>query len=366
MLGALAYLRRIASGALRAGDTVLFAGGGTVGVDWTFMLSNLLGPMGNGGLRLLSRAVGWRTVDALCRRYFGAKAPYPWVAGPEDFAVPVNVAYNAVGGSELAKLPSEVQHGTLERLARGRYVSVRDNETRRVFAPILDRVEVHVSPDSAILMSEQFPKIELRRCSSPAALALVDESPYLCFQANRGYLRTHIDEIAGALEAVYMEHGLPAVLLPIGRYVGLDDHLGLAELKRRLRTPARLASEEASLWEIMLTVAQSRLFLGTSLHGAVTSQSFAVPHLGLSERPHKLEHYLGTWEIPEQSRCVKLADVPACVARALAVPESVRLDLRARLISLAIANSSRLAAACGVSWACASGELPALSLPGRT
>jgi len=337
-------------GVLRSGDTVLFAGGGTVGVDWTYMLSNLLGPLGNHSLSALSRLIGLRSVDALSRRYFGARAPYPWVAGPQDFPVPVHVAYNAVGGSELPRLPADIQRGTLERLACARYVSVRDAETQRVFAPILDRVDVHLSPDSAILMSEQFPVTELRRRSSPTALAVVEESPYLCFQANRDYLLAHIDAIARALEQVYEAHGLPAVLLPIGRYVGLDDHLGLAALKRQLRTPARVASSQASLWEIMLTVAQSRLFLGTSLHGAVTSQSFAIPHLGLSERPCKVDHYLGTWEIPEQAECVPLGEVPTRVERALAVPDHVRQGKRADLIALAHNNLARLGAACGVPW----------------
>jgi hypothetical protein len=337
-------------GALRADDVVLFAGGGTVGVDWTFMLSNLLGPMGNAGLKALTRVLGFSRAEAASRRYFGAHSPYPWVAGPEDFPVPVKVAYNAIGGSELVNRGARVQHGTLQRLALASYLSVRDNQTQQVFASVQDRVQVHVAPDSAVLMSEQFPLPRLRALSSASALATVDESPYLCFHANRGYMRRHVDQIVTAIEKVYEAHGLPAVLLPIGRYVGLDDHLGLAELKQRLRTPARMASDQASLWEIMLTIAQSSLFLGTSLHGAVTSQSFAVPHLGMSERPSKLDHYLSTWDLPQQAHCVALKELPDRVAMALAVDSSARVAKRDELIGLAQANFSRLASACGIRW----------------
>ena len=331
---------------LAPGDAVIFAGGGTVGVDWFFMLSNLLGPFGNKLLGALPRVVGYSLTERLCRGYFGARAPFPWVAGPQDFPVPVSVAYNAVGGSELGAHPAAAREATLQRLAQATYLSVRDRETQRVFSPVEDRVQVHVSPDSAILMSEQFPVPWLREQASSATRALLDETPYLCFHANQGYIQRHKAQIVEALHATYEAQQLPVVLLPIGRYHGLDDHLGLADLQRSLKIPSRMVSSEANLWEIMLSVAQSQLFLGTSLHGAVTSQSFGVAHLGLSERVHKLDHYLGTWDLPEQAACVKLRDVPDCTARALAVAASRREDKRQELMRLAHENFSRLMAAC--------------------
>jgi polysaccharide pyruvyl transferase WcaK-like protein len=178
-------------------------------------------------------------------------------------------------------------------------------------------------------------------------LALIDESPYLCFHANEGYVQRNVEQIATAVEQIHEAHGLPVVLLPIGRYVGLDDHIGLAELQQRLRTPSRMVSAEASLWEIMLTIAQSRIFLGTSLHGAVTSQSFAVPHLGLSgHSPNKLDHYLGTWDLAEQSQCVAIGDPVDHIGRALAVPQAARNEKRAELIQLARRNFVRLLDVC--------------------
>jgi len=331
---------------LKAGDAVIFAGGGTVGVDWYFMLSNLLGPQGNKLLAALPRVIGYRMTERLCRNYFGARAPFPWVAGPQDFPVPVNVAYNAVGGSELGTHPAAAREATLQRLAQAAYLSVRDTETQRVFSPVEDRVKVHVSPDSAILMSEQFPVPWLREHASRDTLAVLDETPYLCFHANQGYINRHKAQIVEALHATYEAHRLPVVLLPIGRYHGLDDHLGLTDLQRELKIPSRMVSSEANLWEIMLSVAQSQLFLGTSLHGAVTSQSFGVPHLGLSERVHKLDYYLGTWDLPEQADCVKLRDVPDRVTRALAVSAERRQDKRQELIRLAHENFARLMTAC--------------------
>jgi len=337
-------------GALNAGDAVIYAGGGTVGVDWHFMLSNLLGPMGNRLLGALPNVLGWQRTNRWCGRYFGARSPFPWVAGPEDFPVPVKVAYNAIGGSELGRARAETRERTLERLARASYLSVRDTETRRVFEPVLGSVDVHVAPDSAVLMSEQFPRDWLRAQASAGTRRCIDEAPYICFHANRGYVSRHLDAIVLALEQIHEAFGLHVVLLPIGRYVGLDDHLGLAEVAARLRMPHRQIGDQASLWDIMLTLAQARLFVGTSLHGAVTSQSFAVPHLGLSERPSKLDHYLQSWDIECQSTCIDLRAAGDRAARALEVPQAVREAKRQELITLAHANFAALGRACGLPW----------------
>lgn len=333
-------------GALRDGDAVIFAGGGTIGVDWNHMHANLLGRGGNLALYYLKRLGGTALADGFSRRYFGARAPFPWVAGPEDFPARVKVAYNAVGGSEFARLAPSVQHRTLDRLSRAAYLSVRDGETRRLFAPLEDRIRVELSPDSAILMSEQFPLSWLQQhAESP-----LPDAPYVCFQSNVNYARQHVSRIVAALEALYEQHGLHALLLPIGRYVGLDDKLALDGILSALRTPAAIVSDQASLWDIMRSIAQSRLFVGTSLHGNVTAQSFAVPHLGLSDCPCKLDYYLASWDLPEQSRCVALDEVCAQAGVALAVPEVLRQQKRGELIGLARENFARLAHACGLAW----------------
>lgn len=337
-------------GALHYGDAVIFAGGGTIGVDWNYMHANLLGRNGNLALYYLKRIFGQTVADGLSRRYFGSRAPFPWVAGPEDFPVPVRVAYNAVGGSEFASLSADVQARTLERLGKASYLSVRDAETRRLFAPLEASLAVELSPDSAIVMSEQFPLAWLQEQAASSLNTQLDAGPYVCFQSNVNYARQHSAAIVAALESLYEQHGLRALLLPIGRYVGLDDKLALDSILAKLRTPAAIVSDEASLWEIMLVIARASLFVGTSLHGNVTSQSFAVPHLGLSDQPCKLDYYLGTWDLPEQSRCVRLEEVAHQAGVVLAVPELLRQQKRAELIARAHENFAKLARACELDW----------------
>jgi len=337
-------------GEVRPNDIIIFAGGGTIGVDWVYMHQNLLGRMGNQMLYAFQRLFGDRAANLMSQWYFGARAPFPWVASSEDFPVPVNIAYNAVGGSELARLPSNVREGTLDRLAKATYLSVRDAETKRQLISIEDRIAVELAPDSAVIMSEQFPLGILKDRASHSVLEQIGGEPYVCFQSNLHYARLFEEKIINKLEAIYEHHGLRALLLPIGRYVGLDDQIGLQSILERLRTPAAIVTDQASLWDIMLTIAQARLFIGTSLHGNVTSQSFAVPHIGLSDRLCKLDFYLNTWDLPEQSTCSSLDEIIPRVDKVLAVPEKSRVEKRTELIACAQKNFSKLAHACGLTW----------------
>ena len=338
-------------GHLADGDVVIYAGGGTIGVDWTYMHSNLLGPVANRALYYFGRVFGPRRVDTLSRMYFGSNSPFPWVSEPANYPASVKVAYNAVGGSEFAALPAEVQARTLQCLSKAAYVSVRDAETRRLFSSIENTVPLELAPDSAVLMSEQYPLAVLRQRCSLATLEQLDAGPYVCFQANINYVRKQAPAIIAMLEDVYQRHGLRALLLPIGRYVGLDDQIALRGILNVIRTPAAIVSDQASIWEIMAVLASANLFVGTSLHGNVTSQSFAVPHIGLKyDKLSKLDHYLGSWDLPEQARCIELTEARQAIDRVLAVSGAAREALRSDLIARAHGNFSKLAVACQLAW----------------
>jgi len=333
---------------LKSGDTVIFAGGGTVGVDWTYMYSNLLGQTGNAFLYYCSRVFGPEMVDKVSRFRFGGKSIFPWLASPKEFPVATKIAYNAIGGSEFENLSSQVQQQKLQILRQATYLSVRDARTRDLFSPVEDQVSVELAPDSAVLMSEQYPISSLRTLATPGMLQQIDGKNYICFQCNLGYKRAHENEIIRSLEEIYEAYGLQAILLPIGRYTGLDDHIAMRELRQKIRTPCETISDRASIFEIMLAVASAKVFVGTSLHGNVTAQSFAVPHLGLSDRPCKVDYYLNTWDLPEQSQCAPIENLAKMVGSVLAISNDKLQEKRAELISLSHANFIKMFEKCSI------------------
>jgi exopolysaccharide biosynthesis predicted pyruvyltransferase EpsI len=323
---------------VKNGDIIYFCGGGILGADWLSMHANLLGNLGNVALYYMSRILGYHLANNLSRLYFRAKSEFPWIASPDDFDAQVKVIYNSAGGSELAKLPEEIKDLALKKLSSATYLSVRDTETKKICSSSQNKTPVHLSPDSAVLMSEQFSLSYLESKTNSDLMNLISMKNYVCFHSNYNYLRKNINEIATQLETIYYQYGFKTILLPIGRYIGLDDHKGLLELKKLISTPVEIVSENVTIWEIMHTIAAASLFIGTSLHGNVTAQSFAVPHIGLSSKKSKLDFYLETWDIPEQSFCPEINQLPNMVNDVLAVPVSTRLQKKEQLISIASGN----------------------------
>lgn len=111
-------------GVLGANDLVIFAGGGIIGATWADMYKDLLDAVGNAALYYASRFIGSAAADTLSRLRFGGKSSFPWVASPDDFSVPVKVAYNAVGGSEFRHLTPELQERILGKLSKATFLSV--------------------------------------------------------------------------------------------------------------------------------------------------------------------------------------------------------------------------------------------------
>jgi len=327
---------------LADGDTCIVNGGGVLGVDWVYIYANTLGAFANANLYRAERVFGQRRMDNWVRRYFGGRSCAPFVIEASDFNQRVKVLYNAVGGgAEVAALPEARRSAVLASLRNADFMSVRDDETMQLLSGMVPTVQ---APDSAIMMSTCFAADDL-----PAGMP--DKSPYLCFQANADFGRLHQDNIISVLEGAYEATGLPALLLPIGRYVGLDDQEFLADLSRRLRTPNRIFSDEASVLDIMGAIAHAGLFFGTSLHGQVTSQSFGVPHLGLGLKNPKLVSYLRSWARPASSRCVDPTQVAAAqeaIGSVLSAPKAELLEHRDRLIGLANENFGKMFAAAGL------------------
>jgi len=330
------------NGGVKDGDVIYFCGGGILGSDWLSMHANLLGDVGNNAIYYLSRLLGYRLANNLSRLYFGARSEFPWIASPEDFSAQVKIIYNAAGGSELSALAGDVKARALEKLSTAAYLSVRDEETKRICASIEERVPVSLVPDSAVLMSEQFPRSVLESKVGAELKSVVARGRYVCFQANYQYVQQNFRETIIQLEKIHRDYGVRVLLLPIGRYVGLDDHKGLMELKKSIKVPVDVVGDNATIWDIMYSIAAASLFVGTSLHGNVTAQSFAVPHIGLSARRSKLDFYLETWDIPEQAFCPNLEDIHQVAAITLSVAESVRLEKRDYLVGLARQNLHKI------------------------
>ena len=69
----------------------------------------------------------------------------------------------------------------------------------------------------------------------------------------------------------------------------------------------------------MYLIANSKAYIGTSLHGAITSMSYAVPHVGLIVE--KLDAYLHTWGVEGNNFAVAFNQIHQQYKIAAVVPK---------------------------------------------
>jgi polysaccharide pyruvyl transferase WcaK-like protein len=348
-------------------SVVLIAGGEVLDARWTPTLETVLPAPLAFVLRRIQNRCGVNASDAVCRWLAGTRIPSPWVVAPADFATRVRVAYNGVGGSQVAALPPPFRERVLERLSQADFLSVRDAASQAALEAAGLAGRVQLAPDSAILISRIYSLAQLEALASPAARAMARRHAdgYLCFQINKRLGRGQGRRIAGELEAVARRHGLGIVLLANGRARNHEDHVALAEVQAALGAEANLASGDQTIHDILFLIASARVYAGTSLHGSITSLAYAVPHVGLTQQVPKLDAFLRTWDVPEQQTCVPLEALCGQVDRVLRIPRQILEHKRDDLAQASLRNFASLLGTTGLQ--CSVEDVGGLSrTPGRS
>jgi hypothetical protein len=308
--------------------TSLIIGGGEVlGTRWFNMHLHISERPLTQLLKGTRKLAGLEPADHLSRVLLGKQqVPLPWLLPKDTFAHDVNILYNAVGGSSnICKLPQRHRDYLVGVLQQAAFVSVRDQDTQNVLAEL--GIAAQLAPDSAALMKHLVTDLD-GHISEPSR-ALTQE-PYVCFQVSKHYAHGRVGDIAAALDKLQKARKLNILLLPIGRAPAHEDHLALADIREAMTTPALMPAADIGIADIMMLIVESELFVGSSLHGAITAMAFAVPHLAFPEVA-KVKRYLKTWDIPEQQPSTSMRTLLADVERVLSIKKAVREQLSERL-----------------------------------
>ncbi|MEM7734664.1 MAG: polysaccharide pyruvyl transferase family protein [Deinococcota bacterium] len=308
--------------------TNLIIGGGEVlGTRWFNMHLHISEPPLTQLLKGTRKLAGLEPADQLSRFLLGKQdTPLPWLLPQDTFAHHVNIMYNAVGGSSnIRKLPETHRQYLVTTLEQAAFISVRDQDTHNVLAEL--GLPAQLAPDSAALMKHLVPALD-DHISEPSR-ALTQE-PYVCFQISKHHAHGRVGEIAAALDQLQQERKLNILLLPIGRAPAHEDHLALADIRGAMTTPALMPANDIGIADIMMLIAESEVFVGSSLHGAITAMAFAVAHLAFPEVA-KVQRYLTTWDIPEQQISTSTETLLADVERVLSIDKTTREHLAERL-----------------------------------
>jgi len=284
---------------------VIIAGGEALGVTWNSLYA-ALDPLFQ---KINKRHVKINKVidlNALTRKILKGKTTLPFAFDKTDFVGVQSVILNSLGGSGLSPAVFEKYHFFKGKLQNADYFAVRDQITIDNLEKI--QVKADLFPDSAILMSAFYPLDFLRERVTSEVADYVDKNKgnYVFAQINKKTTRGHTDSIASGLDEIFQKRNTKICLCPIGKALNHDDHEALQEIGSLMKSPFTYFDAD-NIWDIMYLIANSKCYVGTSLHGAITALSYCVAHVGL--KVEKLDAYLATWGVEGNQRSVEFTEI---------------------------------------------------------
>lgn len=279
---------------------VMVAGGEALGVTWNSLLAALNKPF----QRIHKHHVRITKVlnlNRIAKKIVKGKTTLPFVFDKSDFNSVKTFIFNSLGGSGITSALFERFGFMRGKLQNADYLAVRDNITLENLRQ--NEIKAHLFPDSAILMSEFYPLETLGKSITPEVhrYVLKNRGNYVFFQINQKTTAGRKGAIASELDRIYRDTRTEICLCPIGKAFNHDDHLALYAVKTKMESPSTYFDAE-NIWDIMYLIANSKAYIGTSLHGAITSMSYNVPHVGLVVE--KLDAYLSTWGVEGNQHAV--------------------------------------------------------------
>lgn len=249
----------------------------------------------------------------------------PWIFEKKDYPNK-KIIYNTVGGGAVFRVLEKKKKYFNKSLNQADFISVREESTKKNLNKIGVK-SVLGYPDSAFLMSELFPKNSLEKLSSHNMKNIKDD--YIVFQIGKKYGIGKEDTIFEKLKVFIEKTHLNVVLLPIGMVALHEDAIPLKKIYESFQD-SNLANKvilinNNTIFDTMSIIANSKLFIGTSLHGNVTALSYGNPSIGLDSRVIKLNDLLKTYSIDQQAIGIDYEDMDVEMIKALDID---RQDLK--------------------------------------
>jgi hypothetical protein len=288
-------------------DAIIIVGGEVFSPNWTDMYCCLDKTKYPTLLIRVLRKLGFvKSLDVLCRKEItSSNMLLPWVINNREYDKGIKIIYNSVGGSSIEKLRSELKKYLIDNLNSSTFLSLRDNESiAQLETNGLNRGKAISSPDSAVVMSDVFEE-KLSKIDLPNR---IQNKKYFVFQINNYLAKTSYDRYAKYLDIISEKNNIIPVLLPIGTAKMHDDDIALSNISKRMKKDHILINDPNILLQMKL-IANSQLYIGTSLHGAITALSFSVPHVGLTRKVKKLEEFFSTWGVTNYSKCMDIEEI---------------------------------------------------------
>jgi len=285
--------------------------------------------------RLKKNKYGMILADFLCRKYYGLGWEYPYI--PSQLNSNCKIILNTIGGEVSRFKKLDKFYNLPNRLKVASYVSVRDARTSKSLGGLCNPL---LSPDSVIIMRDVVSEAFLQSKVSNN-ISSICSTEYLCFQAAPEKAGESAEFYASVLQKISKKYNIKVVLCPIGYAEGHDDQQFLSKIKEHNSNFDLITN--LNIWEIMSVIKNSKIFIGTSLHGVITAMSYSVPYIGLNPSIVKMDKFLSEWAVNEANRCFYPDELLESIDNVIHLRKEVLKESSDRLIKLALENNERIA-----------------------
>lgn len=291
---------------------IVVVGGAVLFATWINIISYLKSDLLFKVIGVANKLIPSDVLESLLAKIYRFKLKKPFII-PKDFFLETQpkITYNAVGASGLSFVSQKSKKYLSNSLNYSDFLSVRDQKSYDNIKEIGVTKEFFVSPDSALIMSDYFPIEELEGKVEKATLDLLNKfgRDYFCFQVGLKYAKNNYNVIAKNLDEISLKYNLPILLLPIGNAPGHSNDIALKKILSTMKVNNVEILKSSNVYDIMLGIAASRIFAGTSLHGNITATSFNVQSIILTSEIPKLNNYVKTWLDPDVIHIVEFNDL---------------------------------------------------------
>lgn len=235
-----------------------------------------------------------KKISKHARKEMGGISFAPWVIKPFSKKP---IIYNTVGGNVLFADSSFGFSGNIANwkyLNKASYLAVRDSYTKKINSVVLRKMKLY--PDSVTLISEIIKKDNTDRVSFDIKEKMKRIDNYIVFQVNEAIGGGNEQEYAKQIDSIYAKEGIKSVLLPLGNIYGHGDRKTLSKVFENVKDKeACIMFEFCTIYDVAYIIANASCYIGSSLHGVITSISYAVPHVAVSAGAKKTIRYIETW-----------------------------------------------------------------------
>lgn len=159
------------------------------------------------------------------------------------------------------------------------YISVRDDEAKKVLSSAVDPLDINVVPDTVFSISKVMPINTLNQLFLDTELS-VQKKNYIFFQCNSAISVDDRKKIAQYLHKLHLKTGIDVLLQPIGYSLG--DLEIINEIASFYPDEFILSSKHLNQYHILSLIAHASYYVGTSLHGFIVANSYSVPSLAFN------------------------------------------------------------------------------------